>query len=515
MLDGQHGSYYYSSANYPPQTNFENVYNNLSTSTGSGANLNSTFLNDRSGTFDCWSGSNFPPSTTHVQGLQVRHSTSTDYGWQLASQYNQPGKMYLRHVSNGTFYDWHTMWSSQNDGSGSGLDADLLDGYHSAENGASVNLRTGSNGYLYLDNWLRTGNGTGIYTNDGAYFYRGGAYWISRGNNSSVSGTHYQTSDGTTRGYVYSNNSNEIGFLNEGGNWRLRVQSAGSVYLGGTQQMRINSSSTTGILESTATNLVLRSSGGGVISLQKSGGGVIAEFQNGGHYTNVDGHTTLKRTANAPVIIDRMGTTGASGTSRGEILNFKSAGNKVGRIGYAAPYGGMLYLSLGNTSGCGVGIYEFSTTRYFQPVTIAGANLDNSIDLGTTGARWDDVYATNGTIQTSDRNEKQDIQALTDAEQRVATACKGLIRRFRWIDSVEEKGDDARYHFGAIAQDVESAFTAEGLDAGDYGLFIRSTWWEHEGHSYPSAAAAPTGAVEKTRLGIRYNQLFAFIISAL
>ena len=80
---------------------------------------------------------------------------------------------------------------------------------------------------------------------------------------------------------------------------------------------------------------------------------------------------------------------------------------------------------------------------------------------------------------------------------------------------MEEKGDNARYHFGAIAQDVESAFTAEGLNAGDYALFIKNTWWEHEGHSYPSASAAPTGAVEKARLGIRYNQLLAFIISAL
>jgi hypothetical protein len=175
-----------------------------------------------------------------------------------------------------------------------------------------------------------------------------------------------------------------------------------------------------------------------------------------------------------------------------------------------------MYITAGNTSGCGVGVYSSGATQgSFYPVTLSGGNLDNGLDLGTTSARWDDVYATNGTIQTSDRSEKQDIQALTDAETRVATACKGLIRRYRWISSVEEKGEDARYHFGAIAQDVEDAFTAEGLDAGDYALFIRTTWWAHEGHSYPSADVAPAGAVEKTRLGIRYNQLLAFIISAL
>ena len=34
---------------------------------------------------------------------------------------------------------------------------------------------------------------------------------------------------------------------------------------------------------------------------------------------------------------------------------------------------------------------------------------NDSYDLGSTGSKWDDVYATNGTIQTSDRNEKNTI----------------------------------------------------------------------------------------------------------
>jgi hypothetical protein len=80
------------------------------------------------------------------------------------------------------------------------------------------------------------------------------------------------------------------------------------------------------------------------------------------------------------------------------------------------------------------------------------------------------------TINTSDRNEKQDIETLTDAETRVAVAAKGLLRKFRWIDAVAEKGDEARIHFGIIAQDLQDAFTAEGLDAGDYAMFISDTW---------------------------------------
>ena len=100
------------------------------------------------------------------------------------------------------------------------------------------------------------------------------------------------------------------------------------------------------------------------------------------------------------------------------------------------------------------------------------------------------------------RNEKQDIQTLTDAEQRVATACKGLIRRYKFNSAVEQKGNDARYHFGIIAQDLQDAFTAEGLDAGDYGMFISDTYTDDNG-------------IEQTRLGVRYNELLAFIIATL
>jgi len=132
-----------------------------------------------------------------------------------------------------------------------------------------------------------------------------------------------------------------------------------------------------------------------------------------------------------------------------------------------------------------------------------GPSVDNSIDLGRSDKRWDDIFATNNIIQTSDRNEKQDIEALSDAEQRVAVAAKGLLRKFRWKSSVAEKGDEARIHFGIIAQDLQDAFTAEGLDAGRYAMFVNSPWKDEE-----------TGE-EGTRMGVRYSELLAFIISAI
>ena len=88
------------------------------------------------------------------------------------------------------------------------------------------------------------------------------------------------------------------------------------------------------------------------------------------------------------------------------------------------------------------------------------------------------------------------------AELAVAKRIKGLIRKFKFNDSVAEKGDGARIHVGVIAQDVRDAFLAEGLDPYKYGLFCSDTWTTLDGNS-------------KTRLGVRYEELLAFVIAAL
>ena len=121
---------------------------------------------------------------------------------------------------------------------------------------------------------------------------------------------------------------------------------------------------------------------------------------------------------------------------------------------------------------------------------------DNKSSVGLSSKRFSVIFAGTGAINTSDRNSKEEIQDLSDAELRVAQACKGLVKRFKF------KGG-TRKHIGVIAQDVRDAFTAESLDAHEYGLFCSDTWTDED-----------TGE-EVTQLGIRYEELLAFIISAL
>ena len=211
----------------------------------------------------------------------------------------------------------------------------------------------------------------------------------------------------------------------------------------------------------------------------------------------------------------RMTNNNSSTSADGRYITFYTGTNHYGSFGTkAVAYGQGVFFSSNN---CGLRATSQFSTDIVGPCDGIGDDKDNDVDLGQSNNRFDDVYATNGTIQTSDRNLKQDITELSDAEKRVAVAAKGLLRKYRWIDAVAEKGDNARIHFGIIAQDLEAAFTAEGLDAGKYAMFISTTWWEHEGEKYNEQDHIPEGvtATEVTRRGVRYPELLAFIISAL
>ena len=172
-------------------------------------------------------------------------------------------------------------------------------------------------------------------------------------------------------------------------------------------------------------------------------------------------------------------------------------------------------------SDAGMSFFSGFGAKYIQPAsTTTGLASDNSVDFGSYNARWKIGRFASGTTTLSDRNEKRDIEELNEAELRVATTCKGLLRKYRMIEAYETKGDDARIHFGIIAQDLNDAFTAEGLDAHRYAMFMEDTWYDiGDGVAYPSLDDIQEedreNAVEKTKLGVRYEQVLAFIIAAI
>ena len=157
-------------------------------------------------------------------------------------------------------------------------------------------------------------------------------------------------------------------------------------------------------------------------------------------------------------------------------------------------------------------------------------------NLGTASNKWAALHASNGTIQTSDENEKQQIASLTSAEITAATAISKLFKTYKMNSSVEDKGDAARIHSGVIAQQVKTAMNNAGLDETNYGFWCSDTWWtkdreveaveadEERGTEAQDAYTftdrwekeeeVPEGATKHTVLGIRYDELLAFVCAA-
>lgn len=98
----------------------------------------------------------------------------------------------------------------------------------------------------------------------------------------------------------------------------------------------------------------------------------------------------------------------------------------------------------------------------------------NTSSLGQANGLWSQLFASSDTINTSDQNEKQSIEAYPDA---VLDAWGEVeLRQFLFKDAVKKKGEAARIHGGVIAQQVVKVFEKHGLDATRYGLLCYDKW---------------------------------------
>jgi hypothetical protein len=198
-------------------------------------------------------------------------------------------------------------------------------------------------------------------------------------------------------------------------------------------------------------------------------------------------------------------TTMASGTvvnaasiSSGDVLSLSNV--SVARTDVAGPF-----INMNTSAGTQVQV----TDGEFRPFS------DNAKTLGTAALRWSVVYAATGAINTSDGRSKQDVANLDIAERRVAVALKGLVKKFRFKDSVQAKGDAARIHVGVVAQEVIAAFEAEGLDANRYAIVCYDEWDAEPEVNGEDGSVISSAREAGNRYGIRYEELLAFIVSAL
>lgn len=133
-----------------------------------------------------------------------------------------------------------------------------------------------------------------------------------------------------------------------------------------------------------------------------------------------------------------------------------------------------------------------------------GAN--DAYDIGTSSLRWDDIFATNGTIDTSDERRKENIK---DTSLGLDFVNKLKPKEYKWKDYDYEHIDNQdgeepksitktrtfkRKHQGLLAQDVEKTLKDIGLTNDDFAGIV----YDEESDIY----------------GLRYSQLIAPLIKA-
>ena len=351
----------------------------------------------------------------------------------------------------------------------------------------------------------------------------------------------------------------ELLFL--GGDFRLGIGTASKdlIFVNGsgyTERMRIDSSGNVGI----GTTSPISNSGYGGFSLNGSSGSIASLMHNGTEKLRLFGHTnpsiqyagnltffsgvsggtqrmliksdgrvaintaitaneadehggfvSMKPTHNFDNNASNLATSATQSTLRVRTSSNSSMSLYIGglddSVDSARPY-----LQVGNLSGASgaTAFYDLYLcpfggivrTRQVMP------RSDNLYDLGSSGNRWDDVFATNGTINTSDRNEKNTI-VDSDLGLSFINKLKPVSYKFN---------DRTRTHYGLIAQDIETVLSDISKSTTDFAGFIKS---ELSDTLYTEDEPLPTGknvgdvkTPGGTNYGLRYGEFIAPLIKA-
>ena len=179
--------------------------------------------------------------------------------------------------------------------------------------------------------------------------------------------------------------------------------------------------------------------------LPLSGGNMTGTIRSsdGSAILNLNGSYGI--TTNSEIVCNN--TCGLSGNGGTRFLAYYSGGCQIGEFGYPTFVAGTDW------------------TLYFgSGVCRPAADYSGDVNLGNSASRWKQLYATNATISTSDRNEKNSIQDIPEAYENLFMQIAPKV--------FKRNGGD-RIHVGAISQDIESALGNVGMSPEDFSGFCR------------------------------------------
>lgn len=99
---------------------------------------------------------------------------------------------------------------------------------------------------------------------------------------------------------------------------------------------------------------------------------------------------------------------------------------------------------------------------------------NGAYDLGTSANKWQDVWASNGTIQTSDINDKEEIE---NSALGIDFINNLKPKQWKWKDKTDISGKELKYkrkHHGLIGQEVKQVLDSMNIDTNDFAGYIYS-----------------------------------------
>ncbi|MEL6823912.1 MAG: hypothetical protein AAFP70_19325, partial [Calditrichota bacterium] len=124
---------------------------------------------------------------------------------------------------------------------------------------------------------------------------------------------------------------------------------------------------------------------------------------------------------------------GTNNSARSNALTVRKNGN----VGIGTTLPGELLQVVGRIRFAGLETLEDGGSNEIAARADLRPTVDNLYDIGTSTFRWDDVYATNGIIQTSDARLKTDIQnatfGLNDVLRLRLSGEQAGIRKLSWV----------------------------------------------------------------------------------
>lgn len=99
-------------------------------------------------------------------------------------------------------------------------------------------------------------------------------------------------------------------------------------------------------------------------------------------------------------------------------------------------------------------------------VYIAGEANDGLVNLGSGSRKWNQLFAANETISTSDQKVKTDIEDMSDIQEQLFNKLQPVTYKFI-------NGTSNRTHYGFISQDVENSLEELNLTGRDFAGFCK------------------------------------------